>query len=68
MKYWVFTAANIPENELAIKMAVHTVSILDDYWDMNAVLPEYMKGVSSPLILMMVIILLFVLKMMIFIV
>jgi hypothetical protein len=36
MKYWVFTAANIPKNELAIKMAVYTVSILDNYWDMNA--------------------------------
>ena len=36
MKYWVFCAANIPKNEMAIKMAVHTVSILDDYWDMNA--------------------------------
>ena len=36
MKHWVFCAANTPENELAIKTAVHTVSILDDYWDMNA--------------------------------
>ena len=36
MKYWVFCAANIPKNEVAIKMAVHTVSILDDYWYMNA--------------------------------
>lgn len=36
MKHWVFTAANIPENEVAIKIAIHTVSILDDYWDMNA--------------------------------
>jgi len=36
MKHWVFCAANTPENALAIKMAIHTVSILDDYWDMNA--------------------------------
>ena len=31
MKHFVFCAANIPKNEVAIKMAVHTVSILDDY-------------------------------------
>ena len=44
MKYWVFCAANIPENEVAIKMAVHTVSILDDYWDMNATVTGIYEG------------------------
>ncbi len=44
MKYWVFCAANIPKNEVAIKMAVHTVSILDDYWDMNATATGVYEG------------------------
>ena len=44
MKYYVFTAANIPENELTIKMAVHAVSILDDYWDMNATVTGIYEG------------------------
>ena len=44
MKYWVFTAANIPENEVAIKMAVHTVSILENYWDMNATVTGVYEG------------------------
>lgn len=44
MKHWVFCAANTPENELAIKTAVHTVSILDDYWDMNATATGVYEG------------------------
>ena len=44
MKYWVFCAANIPENEAAIKMAVHTVSILDDHWNMNATVTGVYEG------------------------
>ena len=44
MKYWVFCAANIPENGIAIKMAVHTVSILNDYWDMNAAVTGVYEG------------------------
>lgn len=44
MRYFVFCAANIPENELAIKMAVHAVSILDDYWDMNATVNGVYEG------------------------
>lgn len=44
MKHWVFTAANIPENKTAIKMAVHAVSILDDYWDMNATVTGVYEG------------------------
>ena len=44
MKHYVFTAANIPENEVAIKMAVYTVSIIDDYWDMNAVVTGVYEG------------------------
>ncbi len=44
MKHFVFTAANIPENELAIKMAVHAVSILDDYWGMNATITGVYEG------------------------
>jgi len=44
MKHYVFCAANIPKNELAIKMAVHTVSILNDYWDMNACVTGEYEG------------------------
>ena len=44
MKYWVFCAANIPKNKSAIKMAVHTVSILEDYWDMNATVIGVYEG------------------------
>jgi hypothetical protein len=44
MKYFVFCAANIPKNEIAIKIAVHTVSILDDYWDMNATVTDIYEG------------------------
>ena len=44
MKHFVFCAANIPKNEVAIKMAVHTVSILDDYWDMYATVTGIYEG------------------------
>ena len=44
MKHYVFTAANIPENELAIKIAIHAVYILDDYWDMNAAVNGVYEG------------------------
>ena len=44
MKHWVFCSANIPENETAIKMAVHAVSILDDYWNMNATATGIYEG------------------------
>lgn len=44
LRHFVFTAANIPENELAIKMAVHAVSILNDYWDMDAAVTGIYDG------------------------
>ena len=44
MKHWVFCAANIPKNEIAIKIAVYTVSILDYYWDMNATVTSVYEG------------------------
>lgn len=44
MKHWVFCAANVPKNEVAIKTAVHTVSILNDYWDMNACVTGIYEG------------------------
>lgn len=44
MKHYVFTAANIPENEWAIKTAIHAVYNLDDYWDMNATVNGVYEG------------------------
>ena len=44
MKHFVFCAANIPENELEIMMAIQAISALDDYWNMNATITGVYEG------------------------
>lgn len=44
MRHFVFTAANIPENEDAIKRALHAVSSLEWYYDMNATVTGVYEG------------------------